>query len=173
MARIPMTIDSLRVHPENFEKIVILKIEHKGADLYLPFAIGQAEFDALTIRMQSGTSLTPLTHDLFVSVTRRLGASVNSIILSDFRKGTFYARLLLDVDRVHVELDCRPSDALNIALSSEAPMFIEEEVLHKVGFRPENGEPLPDTALKIRNDLWHLATTTVEDSSSLYNLRLS
>ena len=173
MARIPMTIDSLRVHPENFEKIVILKIGNEGEDLYLPFAIGQAEFDALTIRMQGGTSLTPLTHDLFVSVTGQLGALVNSVTLNDFRKGTFYAQLVLNVNRVHVELDCRPSDALNIALSAGAPMFIEEEVLQKVDWRIRADKSGADTTKRNRNDLWYLATTTVEDNSGLYNLRLS
>ena len=169
MALIPMMIDGLRVHPENFEKIVILRIGSEGEDLYLPFAIGQAEFDALTVRIKGEGSLIHLSHDLFVSVTSQLGASVNSVILSDFKQGTFYARLLLDADRVHMELDCRPSDALNIALSANAPMFIEEEVLQKVGF----AESVPYTAKKAKDDLWHLATTTVEDNSSLYNLRLS
>jgi bifunctional DNase/RNase len=172
MARLQMTIDSLRVHPENFEKIVVLKVEGEE-ELYLPFAIGQAEFDALTIKMQGGTSLNPLTHDLFVSVINGLGANVNSMTLSDFQDGSFYAKLLLDVDRIQVELDCRPSDAMNIALSAEAPMFVEDEVLNKAGFRIKDGKPVPRITDKTKDDIWYLVTTSIEDYSARYNLRLS
>lgn len=172
MARYQMAIDSLTVHPENFEKIVILKVEG-DEDLCLPFAIGQAEFDALTIKMQNGLSLNPLTHDLFVSVVHGLGASVNSMTLSDFQDGTFYAKLLLDVGRVQVELDCRPSDAMNIALSANAPMFVDELVLDKAGFRTINGQTTPKVTDKTKDDISYLVTGTVEDYSARYNLRLS
>ncbi|GEM_PF-6795465 len=172
MSHITVTIDSLRVHPETFEKIVILRIEAQREAMFLPFAIGQAEFDALTIRMQAGNSLTPLTHDLYVSIIAQLGGRIDSIIISDFKDTLFYAKLILDVKGVKLELDCRPSDALNIALSAGVPMFIEEELLPRLSYGMENGVLAAPAREKPGNGFWALTTIT-KNNVILNNLRLS
>jgi bifunctional DNase/RNase len=139
---IEMTIDSIRVSLMNYQRVVILK--EKGTERYLPIWIGAAEADAIAVKLQDVSVPRPLTHDLLQSVVDILGARVNSIIVSDLKNDTFYARILLNVDGGVVEVDSRPSDALALAVRAEVPIYAEESVLDKAGIflDKETGKPI-------------------------------
>jgi bifunctional DNase/RNase len=143
---IEMTIDSIRVSLMNYQRVVILK--EKGTERYLPIWIGAAEADAIAVKLQDVSVPRPLTHDLLRSVVDVLGASVNSIIVSDLKNDTFYARILLNVDGGVVEVDSRPSDALALAVRTEVPIYAEEAVLDKAGIflDKETGKPIAGEA---------------------------
>ncbi len=85
----------------------------------------------------------PLTHDLLRSVIDALGASVHSIVVSELKSDTFYAKIVLDVNGGQMEIDSRPSDALALAVRTETPIYVEEEVLDKAGIMldHETGKP--------------------------------
>ncbi|MFC1892551.1 bifunctional nuclease family protein [Chloroflexota bacterium] len=140
---IEMTIDSIRVSLMNYQRVVILK--EKAAERYLPIWIGAAEADAIAVKLQGVTVPRPLTHDLLSSVIDNLGASVSSIIVSDLRSDTFYAKIVLNVDGGQMEIDSRPSDALALAVRVEVPIFVEEAILEKAGILldKETGKPIP------------------------------
>jgi len=139
---IEMTIDSIRVSLMNYQRVVILK--EKIAERYLPIWIGPAEADAIAVRLQGVTVPRPLTHDLLNSVIDALGATINSIIVSDLKNDTFYAKIILNVDGGQMEIDSRPSDALALAVRVEVPIYVEEEVLDKAGILldQETGKPI-------------------------------
>ena len=140
---IEMTIDSIRVSLMNYQRVVILK--ERMAERYLPIWIGPAEADAIAVKLQDVNVPRPLTHDLLSSVIDNLGANVNSIIVSDLKNDTFYAKIVLNVDGGLVEIDSRPSDALALAVRVEAPIYVEEAVLDKAGILldQETGKPIP------------------------------
>ncbi len=139
---IEMTIDSIRVSLMNYQRVVILK--EKTARRYLPIWIGPAEADAIAVKLQGVTVPRPLTHDLLSSVIDSLGASIDSIVVSDLKSDTFYARIKLNVDGEQIEVDSRPSDALALAVRTDAPIFAEEAVLDKAGILldEETGKPV-------------------------------
>jgi len=139
---IEMTIDSIRVSLMNYQRVVILK--EKIADRYLPIWIGPAEADAIAVRLQGVTVPRPLTHDLLRSVIDALGAKINSIIVSDLRNDTFFAKVILNVNGGQLEIDSRPSDALALAVRAEVPIYAEETVLDKAGviLDKETGKPI-------------------------------
>ena len=139
---IEMAIDSIRVSLMNYQRVVILK--EKTADRYLPIWIGPAEADAIAVKLQGVNVPRPLTHDLLSSVIDTLGARINSIIVTDLKNDTFYAKIALDVDGGQMEVDSRPSDALALAVRVEAPIFVEETVLDKAGILldKETGKPI-------------------------------
>ncbi len=141
---IEMTIDSIRVSLMNYQRVVILK--EKDADRYLPIWIGPAEADAIAVKLQDVTVPRPLTHDLLRSVIDVLGATVSSIIVSELKNDTFYAKIVLSVDGGQTEVDSRPSDALALAVRANVPIFAEEIVLDKAGILldKETGKPLQD-----------------------------
>ena len=128
---IEMTIDSIRVSLMNYQRVVILK--EKMADRYLPIWIGPAEADAIAVKLQGVSVPRPLTHDLLCSVIDTLGASVNSIIVTDLKNDTFFARVNLDIDGGQVEVDSRPSDAFALAVRTGVPIYVDEAVLDKAG----------------------------------------
>ena len=139
---IEMTIDSIRVSLMNYQRVVILK--EKLAKRYLPIWIGPAEADAIAVKLQGVTVPRPLTHDLLSSVIDSLGASIDSIIVSDLKSDTFYAKIILSVNGEQMEIDSRPSDALALAVRTDAPIFAEEAVLDKAGILldEETGKPI-------------------------------
>ncbi len=139
---IEMTIDSIRVSMMNYQRVVILK--EKMAERYLPIWIGPAEADAIAIKLQGVTVPRPLTHDLLYSVIDTLGTTIDSIIVSDLKNDTFYAKIILNVAGGKTEIDSRPSDALALAVRTEAPIYAEESVLDKAGviLDKETGKPI-------------------------------
>ncbi len=141
---IEMTIDSIRVSLMNYQRVVILK--EKMTDRYLPIWIGPAEADAIAVKLQGVSVPRPLTHDLLSSVIDALGASVNSIVVSDLQNDTFYAKIILNIDGGQMEVDSRPSDALALAVRLEAPIYVEESVLDKAGILldKETGKPIAE-----------------------------
>ena len=139
---IEMAIDSIRVSLMNYQRVVILK--EKMAGRYLPIWIGPAEADAIAVKLQGVTVPRPLTHDLLRSVIDSLGATIESIIVSDLKSDTFYAKIILNVDGGQLEIDSRPSDALALAVRAEAPIYADEAVLDKAGILldEETGKPV-------------------------------
>ena len=139
---IEMVVDSIRVSLMNYQRVVILK--EKVAERYLPIWIGPAEADAIAVTLQGVNVPRPLTHDLLCSVIDSLGAKVNSIIVSDLKNDTFYARIVLDVDGEQLDVDSRPSDALALAVRTQVPIYTEEAVLEKAGILldHETGKPI-------------------------------
>jgi len=139
---IEMTIDSIRVSLMNYQRVVILK--EKMAERYLPIWIGPAEADAIAVKLQGVTVPRPLTHDLLRTIIDTLGATINSIIVSDLKNDTFYAKIILNVDGGQMEVDSRPSDALALAVRVEVPIYVEEAVLDKASILldKETGKPI-------------------------------
>ncbi len=139
---IEMIIDSIRVSLMNYQRVVILK--EKDTERYLPIWIGPNEADAIAVRLQGVNVPRPLTHDLLNSMVNALGASVNSIIVTELKNDTFYAKIILNVDGEQMEIDSRPSDALALAVRVDAPIYADEGVLDKAGIMldKETGKPL-------------------------------
>jgi len=139
---IEMIVDSIRVSLMNYQRVVILK--EKDTDRYLPIWIGPAEADAIAVKLQGVNVPRPLTHDLLYSVVGALGATVNSIVVSDLKNDTFFAKIILSVDGGQMEVDSRPSDAIALAVRVAAPIYAEEVVLEKAGIvlDKETGKPV-------------------------------
>ena len=136
-----VVIDSIRVSMTSYQRVVILK--EKDANRYLPIWIGPAEADSIAVRLQEMAVPRPLTHDLLCSLVDSLGGVIESISVSDLQKDTFIATLRLRVNEQSVDVDCRPSDALAIAVRTKVAIFVEETVLAKAAvLLDEEGNPI-------------------------------
>lgn len=128
-----LTIESIRLSLMNYQRVVILR--EKDADRYLPIWIGPAEADAIAVRLQDVSVARPLTHDLLRTMIETLGARVLHILVNDVSNDTFFARIFLEVNGQPVEVDSRPSDAIALAVRTDAPIFAEEAVLDRAGVK--------------------------------------
>ena len=65
-------------------------------------------------------------------------------MVSDLENDTFFAKVIIQLNGQTSEVDCRPSDAIALAVRAEAPIFVEESVLEKAGIvlDKETGKPL-------------------------------
>lgn len=103
----------------------------------LPIYIGSPEASAIHYALEGVAPPRPLTHDLFVVVLDQLGAQLERVLITEVRDHTYYAELHLLVDGEPEVVDCRPSDAIALAVRTDAPIFAEDELLDEVGQRPE------------------------------------
>ena len=69
-----------------------------------------------------------------VGVVEGLGAELDSVVITDLRDGTYYARLRVRQDGEIIEIDSRPSDAIAVAVTCDPtlPIYVAEDVLDEV-----------------------------------------
>ncbi len=91
---------------------------------FLPIMVGPFEAQAIALPLQGKAVPRPMTHDLLRSVCEELNAEVQKIVICDINAGTFYAEIFLKHQERDLIIDARPSDAIALALRSEAPIFI-------------------------------------------------
>ena len=126
-----MTVDHLRVNKLSNQRMVILK--GKEVSKSLSILIGEAEGNAIGLKLQGQDMPRPMTHDLMDSMIRDLGATVTRVVVSEMRDDTFLANVELQINDSTVEVDSRPSDAIALAVRCGAPIFVAEDVLDQVG----------------------------------------
>lgn len=126
-AEVRMEIKGLMLDPNTNVPIVVLRDE-EGA-VFLPIWIGVFEANAIALRLENVETPRPMTHDLLSSALEKLGAHIEKVVISELRESTFYARIHVQRDGDAVEIDARPSDAIALALRSEAPIFVLAPVL--------------------------------------------
>ncbi len=108
-------------------QVIILK-EVEG-DRSFPIVIGFFEATSIDRRVKAMPSQRPLTHDLIAAVVDQLGGEIQDIIISDLQEHTYFAKLRIRKDGELVEVDCRPSDAVAVAVTARVPIYVNEEVL--------------------------------------------
>ena len=124
-----MQLSRIIISEINDQQVIYLK-EVEG-DRQFPILIGLFEATSIDRRVKKHPSPRPLTHDLLVSTVESLGAELDSVIVSELRDHTYFARLRIKVDGELVEVDARPSDAIAIAVACDPvlPIYVAEEVL--------------------------------------------
>jgi uncharacterized protein len=122
-----MKIRGLMVDPVTNTPVVVLK--DIAGDAVLPIWIGVYEANAIVLEMEKNSTPRPMTHDLIKNVLVGLDTAVRKVVVTELREDTFYAVIWLERDGRAISIDCRPSDALAVALRMDCPIFVEEEVL--------------------------------------------
>lgn len=115
----------------------------------LPIFIGAAEAQAIAIQMNKVKMPRPLTHDLLKNLLDFLECRLMRIDVSDLSDGTFHATLHLEHDGKDMEMDCRPSDAIALALRYSAPIYVAKEVMDEAGQIFENNDLPADTGKEV------------------------
>ena len=120
-------IKALLVDPVNNAPVILLK--DRNSSKAMPIWIGEAEAMSIALGLQNGTFPRPLSHDLMKVIIDDLAGSVEKIVISSLKEGTYYATIFLkSQDGAVVEVDARPSDSLALALRVGSPIYVADEV---------------------------------------------
>ena len=137
------------------QPIVLLKTA--DGNRFLPIWIGHPEAAAILMKLQGASTPRPMTHDLLFEMLGELDVNCSRVSVTELRENTFYASITLTVNGREVEIDSRPSDALAIAVRSEAPIFAAERVIEEsaIEFEGEdvNEEEIVDEFKKFLDDV--------------------
>ncbi|HEX2186119.1 MAG TPA: bifunctional nuclease domain-containing protein, partial [Chloroflexota bacterium] len=116
-----------RTGPRPRARAVVLK--ERSGDRYLTIVIGEPEASAMALHLQGHASPRPLSHDLMRKLLDAGGLALEQVVINRLEQDTFLSLLVLRrPEGQRVELDARPSDAINLALRSGAPIFAAEDL---------------------------------------------
>jgi hypothetical protein len=133
---VEVVIDSIRVSLMSQQRIVILR--EVNAERYLPIWIGIYEAEAITIALQEVEVARPLTHDLLKNIFTEFNVSVLRVEVAALKDETFFGNIVAEVNGKTLNIDARPSDALNLAVRTHVPIFVARSVMDSVGIIPED-----------------------------------
>lgn len=143
---IETVVESIRVSIVTQHRVVILK--EVNGERHLPIWIGAYEAEAIAMELQGVTAARPLPYDLMKSLIIDLGGKVERIIVSDLTQDVFYARIVIRHNDQTLEIDSRPSDAIAIAVRTQAPILVDEAVMDRaavtLGSEDETTEELEE-----------------------------
>jgi len=143
----------------------ILLLESKdNSNLKFPIVIGYNEAQSITIEMEGIKPSRPLTHDLFINMINSLSMSIDSITITKFIDGIFYAIITVNANDTFIDIDSRPSDAVAISLRSKAPIKINSNLLETLSIHDAqiNTDAVKQPELEVTK-----ATLSIDDLNKL------
>jgi len=143
---VEVTIDSIRVSLMSQQRVIILR--EVGAERYLPIMVGIYEAEHLTLALQNVEVSRPLTYDLFVNMLDQLGAEVVQVEVVALRDETYFGNIVVNVNGTMLNVDSRPSDAMNLAIRLDVPIYASREVMDEAGLIPEDDITEEDLAVE-------------------------
>jgi bifunctional DNase/RNase len=140
---VPCTVESVRVHVLTGQHVVLLQA--KDSNRLLPIWIGPDQAHSIATRIAGIASERPLTHDLMMDMLTKLGAEITRIVVKelvadDAGGGIFHGSLYLQLQGKEIEIDCRPSDAIALAVRCDARILVADTVLDRSAILAESEE---------------------------------
>jgi len=124
---IEMKVAGIAIDAVTRSPIVLLKDASERRAL--PIYIGQDQAKAIISAMERQAPPRPLTHDLLVNILESWSMTLERVIIHSLQDNTFYALLSVRLGEVKKEIDARPSDAIAIAIRTNTPIWVMEEVI--------------------------------------------
>jgi hypothetical protein len=157
---IELQLVGVRVELPTNQPIVLLK-EREG-ERYLPIWIGPVEATAIALGMQGIETQRPMTHDLMRDLLQGLGISVDRVVITELREGTFYAEIQMSQNGDSLAVSSRPSDALALAVRMNLTIFADESVIEEASIAVKD-EDEPDAEQEVERFREFLEQVTPED----------
>ena len=107
----------------------LLLLRTEEGERVLPIGIGPIELTAIVARLAGTEFPRPMTHDLLTRIVRETGAEVSRVEITELRDDAFIAAITLATGAREVDVDARPSDAIALALRTDAPIFASDAVI--------------------------------------------
>lgn len=101
--------------------------------------IGEPEAQSIAMKLNNKKSPRPLTHDLINNILNVFGTKLEKILIYNMISDVFYSELHIRKEDEVIIVDARTSDAVALAVRSDAPIFISAEIMNIVGTVVESG----------------------------------
>jgi bifunctional DNase/RNase len=106
----------------------------------VPIMIGTPEAQSIAIFLERLHPPRPITHDLFISLTKTLDINIKEVFIYKYEDGVFFSELIFNDGTKEIHLDSRTSDAIAIAIRTNADIFITEEIMKEVSIELHEDE---------------------------------
>ncbi len=126
-----MKVKEVVLEPNSGNPIVIIQDLYENVSLSI--WIGASEAFAIATKMEEINFYRPMTHDLMRNILREVKVSVIRVIITELKDDTYFAVIVIRYRGKELVVDSRPSDAIALALRTNAPIFISTELLNSRG----------------------------------------
>ena len=120
-------------------KVPVVLLQEREGDRTLPIFIGPAEARSIALFLEGQVPERPLTHDLIRDLLQSLSARLVRLVITELQGKTYLAEMHLDVKGEAIVVSCRPSDGIAVALRTQTPMYIDDELLDAEGIVMQAG----------------------------------
>ena len=131
MAKIAITVNCILNWSNEFAHMLVMQTLDKKTSF--PIIIAGNEAAGLLKELENVKVKRPQTHDLFFSTIQTFDIQIEEVYIHKLIEGIFYTKLICRTQGKKVELDARPSDAIILAIKANAPVFVEDTILDKLG----------------------------------------
>jgi bifunctional DNase/RNase len=128
---VPVHMELKRIVINEVHDQQVVMLREVDGERSFPIVIGIFEATSIDRRVKGVQSPRPLTHDLLASVIDNLGGDLQDIYISELSEHTYFAKLRIRKEGEIIEVDCRPSDAIALAVTAKVPIFVAEEVIEE------------------------------------------
>ncbi|MBI2773053.1 MAG: bifunctional nuclease family protein [Chloroflexi bacterium] len=140
---IPCVVESVRVHVLTGQHVVFLQAS--GSERIVPIWIGPDQAHSIAVRIAGLKSERPLTHDLISEMLGKLGVEVTRVVVKDLVEdgngsGVFHGSVFLQSGERELEIDSRASDAIALAVRTDARILVSGEVFDRSSIAPEGSD---------------------------------
>ena len=104
-------------------------LDELGGDRHLVIGVGDAEAFALDASLQGLQRARPTTYQFTAALMGSLGGRVREVRLDRIVEGAYAATVEVEGPRGVGLVDARSSDALNLAVLTDAPVLVSAEML--------------------------------------------
>jgi uncharacterized protein len=131
-AAVPVQMELRRIIINEVHDQQVIVLREVDGERSFPIVIGFFEASSIERRIKGMPTPRPLTHDLLAAVIDRMDGELQDIFISELRDHTYYAKLRIKKEGELLDVDCRPSDAIALAVTVKAPIYVSEEVISEV-----------------------------------------
>ena len=128
----PVQMELKRIIISEIHEQQVITLKEVDGDRSFPIVIGIFEATSIDRRVKGITNPRPLTHDLVANAIDQMGGELQDVYINDLREHTYFAKLRVRQEGELVEIDCRPSDAIALAVTAKVPIYVAEDVLGEV-----------------------------------------
>ncbi len=133
---VEMTVVKVSPYLRDDKPLVWLSEKEGQLPRLLPIPIGEFEAAAIRMRLEDDGPIRPISYDLLSSMVDYLAVSVRQVVIHNVRHSIYYARVVIEKDHTIKDLDARPSDAIALALRTDAPIYVSHRLLDELGLEP-------------------------------------
>jgi len=126
---VPIQMELRRIIISELDDHQVIILKEVEGERNFPIVIGIFEATSIDRRVKGLPSPRPLTHDLIAAVVEQMGGEIQDIVISDLKEHTYFAKLRVRKDGELIDVDCRPSDAIAVAVTARVPIYVSEDVL--------------------------------------------
>ena len=152
---LPLSDDARQIVMKELGKFIphrVVLLKETAGDRVLPIWIGPFEADLIALKLANKESLRPLTADLTKTLLDLSGTHITQAAVSKLSDGVFYGTLTVNVGHETAEIDCRPSDALVLAVRMEVSVVVAPAVMDAQGVPTAHFTREADGSYRIRHE---------------------